>query len=63
MPNSPAPFTEAAIKRIVAGARKGGSREVRVFLTDKYGRQIEVHAKLDDAPPGHSGENEWDQAV
>ena len=63
MTSSPSPFTEAAIKRIIAGARKGGDREVRVSMTDKYGRKIEVHAKLDDAPPGHASGNEWDDAV
>jgi hypothetical protein len=62
MASSPAPLTKAAIKRIVAGAREGGSREVRIVQTDKYGRRTEVHIKLDDAPTGHAG-NEWDDAV
>jgi hypothetical protein len=43
-----AKFTEADIKRAVAGAKKGGGREVRVVVTP--GR-MEVFATLGDALP------------
>jgi hypothetical protein len=45
-----AKFTEADIKRAVAGAKKGGGREVRVVVTDKDGRRMEVFATLSDVP-------------
>jgi hypothetical protein len=59
MSRSPSAFTETDIRRAIAGARKGGCRDVRVLVTDKHGRKIEVFATLGDANPQRG--NEWDE--